>query len=42
MGEAEQWWAGQLEGTRLMPVPASYNDIGVEADLRDLLGKVEC
>ena len=37
-GRRERWWAGPLAGAREMPVPASYNDIFPEAELRDHVG----
>ena len=37
-GRRERWWARPLAGAREMPVPASYNDIFPEAELRDHVG----
>ena len=37
-GRRERWWEGPLAGAREMPVPASYNDIYPEAELRDHVG----
>ena len=39
-GRRERWWAGPLAGAREMPVPASYNDIFPEAEVRDHVGDV--
>lgn len=39
-GHKEQWYRQGLENYELMPVPASYNDITVEAKLRDFIGDV--
>lgn len=39
-GRREGWKDGLPSGTREMPVPASYNDIGVDRVLRDHVGKV--
>ncbi len=39
-GRREGWKDGLPSGTREMPVPASYNDIGVDRSLRDHVGKV--
>jgi beta-glucuronidase len=40
VGRAEKWYAGQLRGARVMPVPASFNDIAADAALRDHIGDV--
>ena len=37
-GRAEEWWRDRLPGSREMPVPASYNDILADADVRDHVG----
>ena len=38
LGFNQSWFSGLLVGTIAMPVPASYNDITVEASLRDFVG----
>jgi beta-glucuronidase len=40
VGRAEEWYAGQLRDARVMPVPASFNDITADAALRDYVGDV--
>ncbi|GAB3715182.1 beta-glucuronidase [Nocardiopsis nanhaiensis] len=40
VGRNQQWWRGDLENTREMPVPASYNDITTDPALRDHIGDV--
>ena len=37
-GRREGWWTRPLEAARLMPVPASYNDIVPSPDYRDHVG----
>lgn len=39
-GVAEQWWLHDLPEGRPMPVPASYNDLVVDAAQRDHVGDV--
>jgi beta-glucuronidase len=39
VGRTQQWFAGQLPDAREMPVPASYNDIVPDADVRDFVGE---
>jgi len=39
-GRKEEWFTRPLEETRLMPVPASYNDVTQEAEIRDHIGEV--
>ena len=40
VGMKERWYEKKLEGSIPMPVPASYNDITQEADVRDYVGVV--
>jgi beta-glucuronidase len=40
VGRAEGWWQAELRGRRPMPVPSSYNDVLVDAALRDHVGDV--
>ncbi|MGH8879023.1 MAG: beta-glucuronidase [Stackebrandtia sp.] len=40
IGEAERWFGRELPDARDMPVPASYNDIVPDAELRDHVGDV--
>ena len=40
VGMKERWYEKKLEGSIPMPVPASYNDITQEADVRDYVGEV--
>jgi beta-glucuronidase len=37
-GRAEEWWKRPLAGSREIPVPASYNDVFVEAEVHDHVG----
>jgi beta-glucuronidase len=37
-GRAEEWWKRSLAGSREIPVPASYNDVFVEAEVHDHVG----
>jgi beta-glucuronidase len=37
-GRAERWWKQRLPGSREVPVPASYNDIFADAEIRDHVG----
>jgi beta-glucuronidase len=37
-GRREGWWTGPLAGSRMMPVPASYNDIVPGREFRDHVG----
>ncbi|WP_436791556.1 beta-glucuronidase [Yinghuangia sp. YIM S10712] len=37
-GRAEGWWRSRLDGSREMPVPASYNDIVPDLAVRDHVG----
>jgi beta-glucuronidase len=37
-GRAEEWWKRALAGSREIPVPASYNDIFADAEVRDHVG----
>ena len=39
-GREERWWTQRLESAREIPVPASYNDVFVSADVRDHVGDV--
>lgn len=39
-GFAEEWFNRPLQETLLMPVPASYNDLYEDAELRDHIGWV--
>ena len=36
----EKWYEKPLEDTELMPVPASYNDITQNSEIRDHIGDV--
>jgi beta-glucuronidase len=38
-GRAESWWERGLPGAREVPVPASYNDLFAEAEVRDHVGE---
>ncbi len=40
VGRSEEWFAGSLRGARVMPVPASFNDIAADASVRDYFGDV--
>jgi beta-glucuronidase len=40
VGRAQEWWRSPLQGSREMPVPASYNDITTDAALRNHVGDV--
>ena len=40
VGHEEEWYAGQLRDARVMPVPASFNDIAADAAVRDYVGDV--
>jgi beta-glucuronidase len=40
VGRDEGWWNGPLAGAREVPVPASYNDIFADAEVRDHVGDV--
>ncbi|GAB3678764.1 beta-glucuronidase [Saccharopolyspora tripterygii] len=40
VGREQQWWRASLPGKAEMPVPASYNDIPVDAAVRDHVGEV--
>ena len=39
-GRQEGWWRQPLAGAREIPVPASYNDIFADAEVRDHVGDV--
>ncbi|NCB85972.1 MAG: beta-glucuronidase [Gammaproteobacteria bacterium] len=39
-GRQQQWWLQPLPAAREIPVPASYNDIFPEAEIRDHVGDV--
>ena len=39
-GRTARWFAGSLRGTRVMAVPASFNDIAADAAVRDYFGDV--
>ncbi|MEZ5311107.1 MAG: beta-glucuronidase [Microthrixaceae bacterium] len=39
-GRSEEWWTSPLVGAQLMPVPCSFNDVTVDADLHDHVGDV--
>ncbi len=39
-GRDERWWTAPLPDAREIPVPASYNDIFADADVRDHVGDV--
>lgn len=39
-GYSEKWYEGKLEDSIIMPVPASYNDVTVDASIRDHMGDV--
>jgi beta-glucuronidase len=39
-GRVESWWERGLPGAREVPVPASYNDLFAEAEVRDHVGEV--
>ena len=39
-GRRDGWWRGPLAEARDIPVPASYNDLFVDAELHDLVGDV--
>ena len=40
VGRSEEWFAGSLRDARVMPVPASFNDIAADASVRDYFGDV--
>lgn len=40
VGLQESWFSGRLTNPRPMPVPASYNDVTTDNELRDLVGWV--
>jgi len=40
VGEIEKWFSKKLSGTIAMPVPASYNDITNDPEIRDHIGDV--
>ena len=40
MAAPTEWWRQRLPGSREMPVPASYNDIFADAEVRDHVGDV--
>src|SRR3954452_1973379 len=40
VGRGKGWFAAPLEDSREMPVPASYNDIAADAEVRDHVGPV--
>ena len=40
VGRTEGWWNRPLAGAREIPVPASYNDIFADANVRDHVGDV--
>ena len=37
-GRADDWWSQPLPGPRLMPVPASYNEVYPETEVHDHVG----
>jgi beta-glucuronidase len=37
-GRDERWWAAPLPAARLVPVPASYNDVFVDKEVHDHVG----
>jgi beta-glucuronidase len=38
VGRTEEWWRSPLPQARLMPVPASYNDVAVDPAVHDHVG----
>ena len=40
VGRDDHWWQGPLAGARVVPVPASYNDLFVDKELHDHVGDV--
>jgi beta-glucuronidase len=40
VGRSAEWFAGPLHDARVMPVPASFNDIAADASVRDYVGDV--
>lgn len=40
VGRTQEWWRSSLPGARPMPVPASYNDVPVAAEIHDHVGDV--
>ena len=40
VGRSEGWFAGPLKDARVMPVPASFNDIAADASVHDYVGDV--
>jgi beta-glucuronidase len=40
VGRAEEWWRRALAGARLVPVPASYNDLFADQAIHDHVGDV--
>ena len=40
VGRSEEWFAGPLKDARVMPVPASFNDIAADASVHDYVGDV--
>jgi beta-glucuronidase len=40
VGRSEEWFAAPLKDARVMPVPASFNDIAADASVHDYVGDV--
>jgi beta-glucuronidase len=40
VGRSEEWFSAPLRDARVMPVPASFNDIAADASVRDYFGDV--
>ncbi|HEV7148704.1 MAG TPA: beta-glucuronidase [Pedococcus sp.] len=40
VGRSEEWFAGPLKDARVMPVPASFNDIVADSSVHDYVGDV--
>ncbi|GAA4617196.1 hypothetical protein [Saccharopolyspora hordei] len=39
-GRDQRWWRDRLPGRLEVPVPASYNDVSADAEVRDHVGDV--
>ena len=39
-GNAQKWYEKKMDETILMPVPASYNDVTQDINIRDFIGDV--
>ena len=40
VGRSEEWFAGRSTDARVMPVPASFNDIAADASVHDYFGDI--